>query len=231
MSIIRRIPSNPTLRNLYRKTFRIANKKEVGDVIMCPCGCLQMFKKANKNNVFAATTGSHNHKNNFYSRVRSKSNYAFTDKMLNIEIKMNRYIANNLKFLEKKEVKEFKPEPLKTITDDIKNNMTVDNYIELMKTQKSINSNKKVGDEILCPCGCNELIKKRSYQQVYSQSKTMDLTHKNNYYNITRGDTKININDNKTIKSFKILKENIEKENSLKNKVVNNKKNKQRRKI
>ena len=91
-----------------------------------------------------------------------------------------------------------------------------------MKQNKAINKNKKVGEKMICPCSCGESIIKGSYQQAYAQSKVK--SHKDNYYNIVRGDVIIEATpENKKI--FEIMKDNVSKEiENIKNEEIKPKK-------
>lgn len=213
--LIRRSATNPTLRKLYRMSKKINENAEEGHLLMCPCGCTQMFKKK-ENQIYAKQSeGGVNHKDTYHNRVRSKSNYAFDQKMLEIERRMVLYVNKNKDLLPKNKPKA-KKEPEAFDKRLIDSTPTKENFIKLMQQNKSINKNKKVGSEMLCPCGCGETIIKKTYQQAYAQSKLM--SHKDNYYNIIRGDVDLNLEDPQTIKSFEIMHKNVKKElNDLKN--------------
>lgn len=207
-----RTETNSTLRKLYRTAKSIAKNAEVGRKIMCPCGCLQEFHKKSENQIFQKPSGGNGstHKDRYYTRVRSTSNYMFDDKMLMIERRMTSYIAKN-KDLLPANVKKNKVAKKEEFSKDIvSSDISNDNFIALMKQNKSINKNKNTGEKILCPCGCGESTIKGSYQQAYAQSEL--VSHKDTYYNITRGDVKLDLNDPKVIKSYNIMHKYVEKE-------------------
>lgn len=86
--------TNPELRNLYRKSRMIAKAASAGDTIMCPCGCLKTFNKHTKAQIFF-NSGDTSHKDTYYNRVRSRSDYAFNDDMLKIRSVMSSYVDEN----------------------------------------------------------------------------------------------------------------------------------------
>ena len=111
-NLIRRSATNPTLRKLYRKAKTIAKHAPVGHKIMCPCGCLQEFKKKTETQAFAKSEKD-THKNRYYTRTRSKSNYMFDQKMLMIESKMKSYIHKNEHLIPSRTANKIKPEEVK----------------------------------------------------------------------------------------------------------------------
>lgn len=83
--------TNPELRKLYKRLYHIAKAAVKGERVMCPCGCMVHFRKRTDSHVFARKVEC---KDDYYNRIRSKSNYAFTSKMLGVEQGMKRYIVN-----------------------------------------------------------------------------------------------------------------------------------------
>lgn len=174
--------SNPTLRKLYRATKTIAKQADVGTKVMCPCGCLQEFKKMSKEHVFQKDE-KNSHKTQYYNRTRSTANNAFDSNMLKIHRVMKSYVEKNKALLPKrKSVK--KTEPEKIDLRGVSSEPTFKNLKKVMEQNKSINKNAKVGEMILCACGCGEKIIKSSYQQAFSQSE--GKAHKDDYHNIVR---------------------------------------------
>lgn len=86
--------TNPTLRGLYRKARLVARAADIGDEVMCPCGCLKKFTKHVKSQIFL-NSGDTSHKDTYYNRVRSKSNYAFDSQMFKIKTIMDHYVREN----------------------------------------------------------------------------------------------------------------------------------------
>jgi hypothetical protein len=105
--------------------------------------------------------------------------------------------------------------------------------IKVMELNKEVSAVAKVGSQILCSCGCGDIITKNTYQQVFSQKR--DKQCKDDFHNKVRGSMKIE-DSQSNIKAFEALKKNIKEQYKLIKSIQNNEndennKPKSRRKI
>ncbi len=185
--------SSPTLRVLYRKAKKIAKNAPIGSKIMCPCGCLQMFKKKNANHIFQKDE-KNKHKNEYYNLTRSTANNALDGNSLKIRKIMTHYNRDHEHLIPVRTKSERKL--IEIDKKPVSKDFSIPNLITLMKINKDISKNTKTGTVILCSCGCGETFNKKTYQQVHSSSDCKDR-----FFNIVRGDIKLTEDEN-TMKSF-----------------------------
>lgn len=84
--------TNPELRKLYNRLYHVAKASVKGEKVLCPCGCMVEFRKRTDSHVFAHREGGVC-KTRYYNRIRSKSNYAYTPKMLKTRQGIWRYLS------------------------------------------------------------------------------------------------------------------------------------------
>lgn len=84
--------TNKQLRRLFKRAKDFAQKCNQGDTIMCPCGCMRLFAKKTKKSIFFEQKNNQC-KNNYYSRIRSESNYDFDSQKKIVFSIMNSYVC------------------------------------------------------------------------------------------------------------------------------------------
>lgn len=227
---------NPEMRKLLRQAKQIATNAPVGTKLMCPCGCGQEYHKKQGQIFQNAATG--NHKDKYHNNVRSTANHALDGETLELRRKLKAYIHKHFELLDvfkrnnKPSVKANKVAQF-VMPKSLPKDFSSDNMIKVMELNKEVSAVAKVGSQILCSCGCGDIITKNTYQQVFSQKR--DKQCKDDFHNKVRGSMKIE-DSQSNIKAFEALKKNIKEQYKLIKSIQNNEndennKPKSRRKI
>lgn len=212
---------NPEMRKYMRKAKIIAEKSNVGDKVMCPCGCMNNFKKQTKTQCFNRSKGD-SCKTTYYNRIRRTNNPPL--KMENHQIirKMSIYISmkeKELKLINKtKRIENIdnKLDFISNLSLQKNNNDTFsDHFISLMKQTKEISKMSAPNTDVVCPCGCAETFKKTTKDNTYNRIE--GNKHKDDFYSKIKGEIKIEENE-ENLKSLNKMNNYI-KERSSKLKV------------
>ena len=218
MAYIQRSATNPALRKLYRQLKAIAKNSDVGDKVMCPCGCLKTFHKKTKNDKYLPNNGTL-HKDRYNNRVRSKSNYDFDSQMLHMETTMKIYVEKNKDKLKKVCQSQLSPE--KVSLEKISDSATSENLKAVMQQVKSLNKTSVKGSSVICPCGCGDVFCKTTPHHAFSRKSGEDC--KDKYYEIVRSNKPVEMSIENVL-SFKFLIASANKEIGLrKNKNISRK--------
>lgn len=212
--------TTPTLRRLYRAAKTIAKAANEGDKIMCPCGCLKQFHKKSKSQIFL-NSKSDKCKDRYYSRTRSKANYAYTQGMLKILREMNAYVNKN------KAPKLTPKKKEKIIINSVKNEPSAENYVEILNQVKNASKSAEKGSRVMCPCGCMKTFIKSTGHHTFSRDNGEEC--KDSYWTTVRSDDDIEMSAEKMI-AFKVMRnyveDSIKEENKIKSKKLSSKRRK-----
>jgi hypothetical protein len=218
MSYYTPLSTNPSLRKLYRGAKKIAQDSKKGDKIMCPCGCLNLFKKTSDSHIFMKSEKDVC-KTRYYTKTNSKRSFDLTKEMMTIHIGMNKYIKEYKKNNPEKENKSKKTEEVNYVNDEA----TSENYINVLKEVKKSSKNNKKGSRVMCPCGCLKTFIKNTEHHTFSRDAKDEC--KDKFYTIVRSENKIEMTPEKIL-SFKVMRnyvlDNIKEFNKIK-KINNNK--------
>lgn len=216
---------NPEMRKYMRKAKTIAKSAELGETVMCPCGCMTNFKKETKYQCFNTSNGT-KCKDRYYNITRKKNNPALKMSTHKKIKRMGLYIAKKekeviQKYLESKEnkVNEVVEKGIE-LKLSVSDNFDKNEFIELMKQTKNISQISPINKEIMCPCGCGTSFIKSTKANAYNRIE--GNKHKDDYYGKIRGEIEIEYSiENKNIfnnmKKYvllraKILKDELEEE-------------------